>query len=63
MKNKMAGLLMETGALHVKEKWHRKKYFANLLEELEEVPESVIDQMDVWPSRRFGRAQRSLSVC
>src|SRR6266566_5054970 len=43
MKNKMAGLLMETGALYVKEKLHRKKYFANLLEELEEVPESVID--------------------
>ena len=38
MKNKMAGLLMETGALYVKEKLHRKKYFANLLEELEEVP-------------------------
>jgi len=43
MKNKMAGLLMETGALYVKEKLHRKKYFATLLEELEEVPESVID--------------------
>jgi len=43
MKNKMAGLLMETGALCVKEKLHGKKYFASLLEELEEVPESVID--------------------
>ena len=43
MKNKMAGLLMETGALYVKEKLHRKKYFASLLEELVEVPESVID--------------------
>jgi transposase len=43
MKNKMSGLLMETGALYVKEKLHRKKYFASLLEELEEVPESVID--------------------
>jgi transposase len=43
MKNKMAGLLMETGALYVKEKLHRKKYFARLLEDLEEVPESVID--------------------
>ena len=43
MKNKMAGLLMETGAEYVKEKLHRKKYFANLLEELEDVPESVID--------------------
>jgi transposase len=43
MKNKMAGLLMETGALYVKEKLHGKKYFATLLEELEEVPPSVID--------------------
>jgi transposase len=43
MKNKMAGLLMETGALYVKKKLHGKKYFAHLLEELEEVPESVID--------------------
>jgi len=43
MKNKMAGLLMETGAVYVKEKLHRKKYFASLLEELEEVPQSVID--------------------
>jgi hypothetical protein len=39
----MSGLLMETGALYVKEKLHRKKYFASLLKELEEVPESVID--------------------
>jgi transposase len=43
MKNKMAGLLMETGAEYVKEKLHRKKYFATLLDELEEVPQSVID--------------------
>src|SRR5712671_539557 len=43
MKNKMAGLLMESGALYVKEKLHCKKYFASLLEELEEVPLSVID--------------------
>lgn len=42
-KNKMAGLLMETGAPYGKEKLHGKKYFATLLEELEEVPESVID--------------------
>ncbi len=42
-KNKMAGLLMETGAVYVKEKLHGKKYFASLLEELEEVPESVKD--------------------
>ena len=43
MKNKMAGLLMESGAVYVKAKLHGKKYFASLLEELEEVPESVKD--------------------
>lgn len=43
MKNKMAGLLMESGAPYNKEKLHGKKYFARLLQQLEEVPESVID--------------------
>jgi transposase len=43
MKNKMAGLLMETGAEYAKTKLHGKKYFANLLEELEDGPGSVIE--------------------
>ena len=43
MHNKMAGLLMETGAPFVKEKLHGKKYFTQLLQTLEEVPESVKD--------------------
>jgi transposase len=43
MQNKIAGLLMETGTPFVKEKLHGKKYFANLLQNLEEVPESVKD--------------------
>jgi len=43
MQNKMAGLLMETGAPFNKEKLHGKKYFANLISSLEEVPESVKD--------------------
>jgi transposase len=43
MQNKMAGLLMETGAPFVKAKLHGKKYFTQLLETLEEVPESVKD--------------------
>ena len=47
LKNKMAGLLMETGALYAKEKLHGKKYFASLLEELEEVPASVIDRLQL----------------
>jgi len=46
MKNKIAGLLMEVGEPYVKEKLHRKKYFYQLLDELEardEVPASVRD--------------------
>jgi len=43
MKNKIAGLLMETGSPYNKEKLHRKKYFAELVKNLEEVPESVKD--------------------
>jgi len=46
MKNKIAGLLMEVGEPYVKEKLHRKKYFYELLDELEardEVPASVRD--------------------
>jgi transposase len=42
MKNKIAGLLMEAGAEYNKTKLHRKKYFAELLEKVEDVPESVI---------------------
>jgi len=43
MQNKIAGLLMETGAPFVKAKLHGKKYFDQLLQTLEEVPESVKD--------------------
>jgi transposase len=46
MKNKIAGLLMEVGEPYVKEKLHRKKYFHELLDELEardKVPASVRD--------------------
>jgi len=43
MQNKMAGLLMESGAAFNKEKLHGKKYFCRLLNQLEEVPDSVKD--------------------
>src|SRR5579864_4955923 len=43
MQNKMAGLLMETGAPFVKSKLHGKKYFTQLVATLQEVPESVKD--------------------
>jgi Transposase len=40
MKNKMSGLLMEVGAEYNKQQLHGKKYFTELLGNLEEVPES-----------------------
>ncbi len=44
MKNKTAGLLMEVGAEYNKKRLHQKKYFHDLMENLEEeVPESVKD--------------------
>lgn len=41
MKNKMSGLLMEVGAQYNKRQLHGKKYFAALLERVEDIPESV----------------------
>lgn len=41
MKNKMSGLLMETGATYDKKRLHGRKYFNALLERVEDVPESV----------------------
>ena len=43
MQNKIAGLLMEVGATYNKQRLHGRRYFTALLEELEEVPESVKD--------------------
>jgi transposase len=43
MKNKMGGLLMEAGAEYNKQRLHGKQYFTELLDTLEEVPESVKD--------------------
>lgn len=42
-KNKMSGLLMEAGADYSKQKLHGKRYFGELLREVEDVPDSVID--------------------
>lgn len=43
MKNKMSGLLMEAGAIYSKKRLHGRKYFADLLENVEDVPDSVVD--------------------
>lgn len=43
MKNKISGLLMEVGAPYSKKRLHGKKYFATLLERVEDVPPSVAE--------------------
>jgi transposase len=41
MKNKMSGLLMEVGAQYNKKRLYGRKYFSELLERVEDVPDSV----------------------
>ena len=43
MKNKISGLLMELGAEYDKKRLHGQKYFYELLENLHDVPQSVIN--------------------
>ena len=45
MKNKIAGLLMETGSLYNKRALHGEEYFGNLLAKLEQTPASVIQML------------------
>lgn len=48
MKNKIAGLLMETGVSYDKRRLHGKRYFHTLItQRLDEVPESVIDLLQL----------------
>jgi transposase len=42
MKNRIAGLLMETGTEYNKQRLHGAQYFSEVLANLEEVPESVL---------------------
>ena len=62
MKNKMSGLLMEVGATYSKEKLHRRKYFDNLLERIEDVPESVKNMLKLSRSslEMFDAVQKKL---
>lgn len=41
MQNKMSGLLMEVGAEYSKRRLHGKRYFSQLLETVDEIPQSV----------------------
>lgn len=54
MKNRTAGLLMEVGAEYNKKKLHGERYFAELLENLTDVPDSVIELL------RYSRAASDL---
>lgn len=62
MQNKIAGLLMESGATFDKQKLHGKKYFAQLVESLQETPESVKDllQMSRGAMEMFETTQKRL---
>jgi transposase len=43
MKNRISGLLMEAGAEYNKQRLHGSKYFADLIGNIKDVPESVIE--------------------
>jgi len=62
MQNKMSGMLMEVGAEYNKKQLHGKQYFTELLERLDEVPESVKDllRLSRGAMETFELAQRRL---
>jgi transposase len=62
MKNRMSGLLMEVGAEYNKQRLHGAKYFSELLDQLEEVPESVKDllRLSRGALETFAATQRQL---
>ena len=62
MKTKTAGLLMEVGAEYNKKRLHGAKYFQELLENLDYVPESVLNllQMSRISMESFDKMQKSL---
>jgi transposase len=47
MKNRIAGLLMETGTTYNKERLHGKAYFSELLGSLRDVPHSVVELLQL----------------
>lgn len=63
-KNKTSGLLMEAGAEYNKSKLHGKRYFKQLLERLDYVPESVLDLLKMSRSsyEMFDEMQKRLII-
>ena len=62
VKNRIAGLLMETGTAYNKERLHGKAYFSELLGSLQEVPRSVVEllQLSRGQVELFAAIQRRL---
>jgi transposase len=62
MKNRMSGMLMEVGAEYSKRRLHGQQYFTELLDRLEEVPESVKDllRMGRGTVETFAATQRQI---
>jgi transposase len=61
-KNRLAGLLMEAGEPYNKQKLHRRRYFAELLDRLEHLPPPVMDllKLNRGMIEIFDRAQADL---
>lgn len=62
LKNRLAGLLMESGEPYNKQKLHQRRYFGELLDRLEHVPEPVLDVLRMTRGliEVFDRAQAEL---
>jgi transposase len=62
MKNRISGLLMETGTEYEKTKLHRKRYFSELLLSLRDVPKSVVGLLSLSRStgETFHRMEKQL---
>lgn len=62
MKNKISGLLMEVGAAYTKRRLHGRKYFAEMLHSVEDVPQSVIEllRLSRWGLEMFQTMQGEL---
>jgi len=65
MKNKISGLLMEVGAQYNKRRLHGRRYFNELLERVEDVPDSVKELLSLSRGslELFNAAQKKLIRC